>query len=348
MRAPKVSRKTDHLPPGKLVVMLHPSPNGEEVLEWGLMGRNYGIGARDQAKAAAFALRAEAQAKRCSFSTAATVADRYAHFARWGRDHQARYMEYVTPAVVRAYGQQLAERVAAGKMSTAYAQNLVSAVNTVMRVVTRGAWEPVRAVQECGIPRRCTVRQDAPGGLDREAHSRAVDQVRDQVGERAAAVLELARELGLRSKEASLIDARSALAEAKQRQSISVIHGTKGGLERVVPITTPQQIAALERAAQVQGNTRAVMPGGQDWRTWREGDLRDAREITQRHTTGGLHDLRSAYACERYQALVGRPAPVEGGTIVDRAADEQARLVIAKELGHGRIDVVRAYIGGRV
>ena len=58
------------------------------------------------------------------------------------------------------------------------------------------------------------------------------------------------------------------------------------------------------------------------------------------------HD-RAAYACERYETLTGHPAPVLGGVITDRDQDREARERISAELGHGRIDVVSEYIGGR-
>jgi hypothetical protein len=57
-----------------------------------------------------------------------------------------------------------------------------------------------------------------------------------------------------------------------------------------------------------------------------------------------------SFACERYQALTGRAAPVVSGqrpTAVERASNQSARIVIAQELGHGRIDVVSAHLGGR-
>ena len=114
-----------------------------------------------------------------------------------------------------------------------------------------------------------------------------------------------------------------------------------------MPITSQAQLGALERAAQAQGEARAVMPPGENWQSWREGGLRDAREVMQAATGGGLHDLRAAYACERYQELTGHAAPCAGGEIFDRDRDAAARLAVAEELGHGRIDVVAEYVGGR-
>ena len=80
---------------------------------------------------------------------------------------------------------------------------------------------------------------------------------------------------------------------------------------------------------------------------WRQGELRAGRRLLKAAALRGYHDARAAFACERYQALTGDPAPVvtDGQRKADREADGQAREVIAVELGHGRTDVVAAYIG---
>jgi integrase len=310
------------------------------------MGKNnFGLGSRDAAKAGTFALNAAARDGTLSYSSAATIGERWDQFVQWARDEGARWMEDYSREMVVAYGQELAELVSAGEMAASTAQNLVSAVNTVMNLATRGQWESVSPTRECGIAERSSIRSEAPGALDREAYERALDAVREQLGERAAAVVELAREFGLRSKEASLLDARAALAEALSKGVISVSEGTKGGREREVPITSQKQLDALSRASEAQGSDRSMIPHDQSWKTWREGTLRDAREIVRGYTGEGLHGLRSAYACERYEALTGSPAPVAGGEVPDRALDREARSIIAEELGHSRIDVTNEYMG---
>lgn len=313
----------------------------------GMGKNNYGLQTRDMAKAGVFAANNAARDGSLSYSSAATIGDRWQAFAEWAREEGVRWLEDVDRGLVTEYGQELAEKVEAGEMAASTAQNYLSAVNTVMGLATHGQWESVSPTRECGIPERSTIREEAPAALDRETYGRALDAVRDALGDRAAAIVELAREFGLRSKESSLLDARSAYAEAVERGFVTVSEGTKGGREREVPITSDRQIAALERAAVAQGQDRSMIPAGETWKSWREGTLRDAREIVQQHTGGGLHDLRSAYACERYQQLTGHAAPVAGGSIVDRAADREAREQIAQELGHGRIDVVSEYVGGR-
>ena len=256
-------------------------------------------------------------------------------------------MENVAQALVQEYGRGLAAKVAAGEMAAATAQNYVSAVNSVMAIATRDGWQSVSPTRDCEIAQRSAVREEAPGALDRGAYGRAVQAVREQLSARAAAVVELAREFGLRSKEASLLDARAAVTQAETRGSVTISDGTKGGRAREVPITSEDQREALQRAARAQADARAVIPAEQDWKRWREGELRDAREIVQAHTGGGLHDLRAAYACDRYQALAGHAAPCTGGKIHDRGADLAARLAVSAELGHGRAEVAAEYVGRR-
>ena len=311
------------------------------------MSRNFGLGSRDMGVAGQYALNNSAREGAFSFSTASTSSDRWDSFTSWAKDHDVKKMVNVTADVVRQDRQQLAELVKSGEMAAATAQNYVSAVNSVMTIATKGEWQSVSPTRDCGIQQRSAIREDAPGGLDRSAYGRAVEAVRDQVGERAGAVVELARELGLRSKEASLLDARAALAEASERGAVTISDGTKGGREREVPITSEAQLGTLARAAEAQGDARAVMPPGENWKTWREGELREAREVVQEHTGGGLHDLRAAYACERYEALTGHAAPCTGGEISDRDRDAAARLAVAEELGHGRAEVTSEYVGGR-
>ena len=311
------------------------------------MSRNFGLGQRDMAKAGQTALQNSAREGAVSFSTASTNGERWNSFANWAKDQDVKKMENVTQELVKQYGQELAAQVKAGDLAAATAQNYVSAINSVMAIATQGDWKSVSPTKDCSISERSHVRQDAPGALDRTAYSRALDAVRAEVGERAAAVVELARELGLRSKEASLLDARAALDEAKERGAITVDAGTKGGREREVPITSPAQVEALQRAATAQGADRSMIPADQSWSQWREGELREARELVQAATGGGLHDLRAAYACARYQHLTGHAAPCTGAAIQDKDRDSAARLAISEELGHGRADVTSEYLGGR-
>lgn len=307
-----------------------------------MRGNNYGLQTRDMAKAGHFAMNREAANGAASFSTAATVGDRFNRFAELAKADGLRRLEEVTRDQVTTYGQTLADQVAEGALSAAYAQNLVSAVNTVMNAATRGQWQSVSPTRECGIAHRSSVRETPSMAIDRSR----VEAAQAAMNDRGQAITDLARDLGLRSKEASLINARGALNEARDTGRVTIVDGTKGGRARQVPITQERQIASLERAALVQGEARSLIPEGQTWAQFRDGDLREIRETLQAHGLTGLHDLRAGYASERYQALTGERPPLEGGQ-VSKADDKAAREILAVELGHGRIDVIASYIVGR-
>ncbi|MEB2604407.1 integrase domain-containing protein [Burkholderia cenocepacia] len=110
---------------------------------------------------------------------------------------------------------------------------------------------------------------------------------------------------------------------------------TKGGRERIVPITTAEQRRVLDLAHQLVG-AGSLIPASKSY-------------IQQRHTYDGqckaaglsnMHGLRHRYAQDRYEVLTGWKAPAAGGpsarslTPAQRAVDAQARQAISRELGH--------------
>jgi hypothetical protein len=64
-----------------------------------------------------------------------------------------------------------------------------------------------------------------------------------------------------------------------------------------------------------------------------------------------LHGLRHGYAQRRYKQLTGWNCPARGGTPSktltpeQQAIDQEARLTISHELGHGRAAITAVYIG---
>jgi len=309
------------------------------------MSRNYGLGSRNMASAARIALDRAAQRGELSFSSVATLTERFSQFVNAVRAQGIGRLERISPELVQAYGQYLSAQVQRNELSPAYAQNLVSAINTVMHLVRD--WSSVSPTKACGIAQRCAVRDTPPLGVDRTVLERSFEQMRANDQLRAAAVTDLVRELGLRSKEAALLNAHKALQEARERGLVTIVDGTKGGRIRTVPVLQEQQLRALANAAMHQGVGRSLIPVGQNWKQFRENTLRQGRIPLQQVGITGYHDLRAAYACDRYQKITGHPAPVIAGGIVDKQLDRLAREQISSELGHGRIDVVSEYIGGR-
>lgn len=307
-------------------------------------GNNYGTGTRDMSKAGKFAMNNAACEGSASYATAAAVGERWQAFAAFAKGEGVKRLEGVTEQLVASYAQSIAATVKTGDLSPAYGQNLVSAVNSVMTLVTRGEWQSVSPTKDGGIAARDNVRTEVPQGLNRDDVRSIVDGMRSNGKERGAVIIELARDLGLRSKEASLLNAQKALQEGRERGYVTISEGTKGGRVREVPITHQNQLETLAKAAAVQGAHRSLVPAAQSWAQWRAGGLRQARETLQAHGISRIHELRSAYAVERYQVLTTQLPKMMGGN-VDKAADRAARLVIAKELGHSRVAITVSYLG---
>lgn len=283
------------------------------------------------------------------YATVAAHTERWGQFADWAKTMQGiRDARDVTPETVVAYGESLAEQVRQGTLAVSYAQNLLSSVNVVLEAL-RGD-RAIRIAPARLVGERSHVRERMPAGLDRTVVQQCVQSLRAEGQDRVAAVVELARDLGLRKREASLLDARAALRQAETRGEVNVTAGTKGGrghqVERWVPVSE-RALGSVRRAAAVQGTSRNLIPDDQTWRQWNDHLHHAWAAARARHGLEKLHDLRAAYACARYLALTGRPAPVIAGRrMVDAGADRHARMTIARELGHARIDVVSAYIGG--
>ena len=111
---------------------------------------------------------------------------------------------------------------------------------------------------------------------------------------------------------------------------------------------------AVKAALQLAGHasppgSRNLLARDESYAAFLQQTVLPARETLHAHGLKGFHELRAAYACERYEQLTGHAAPVNGGhcSRIDRDLDQQARQQISHELGHNRIDVVSAYIGGR-
>ena len=120
----------------------------------------------------------------------------------------------------------------------------------------------------------------------------------------------------------------------------------KGGRDRTVPITTPEQRTVLDEAHRLAG-LGSLIPANKTY-------------IQQRHVYDGqckaaglsnMHGLRHRYAQMRYEALAGWKAPAAGGpgkaqlSGSHRTSDQHARQQISRELGHERLKVTSIYLG---
>ena len=90
-----------------------------------------------------------------------------------------------------------------------------------------------------------------------------------------------------------------------------------------------------------------MIPKDTPYKEW----VKNYENTTREAGLGHTHGLRHAYVQDRYEQLTGWKSPVQGGLKrseldeQDRQQDDQVRLIIARELGHDRVEITANYIG---
>jgi integrase len=121
---------------------------------------------------------------------------------------------------------------------------------------------------------------------------------------------------------------------------------TKGGREREIPITTPEQRALLDAAKALAGSG-SLIPRKMSYVQQLNRFKSQCAKAGIRH----VHGHRHFYAQVRYEKLTGWPCPAKGGptskqlTPEQKIIDREARKTITHELGHGRAQVTATYLG---
>ena len=121
---------------------------------------------------------------------------------------------------------------------------------------------------------------------------------------------------------------------------------TKGGKARTIPIRTESQREVLDRAHKLAGKG-ALIPSSRNYK--QQVRIYDGHSL--RTGLSKMHGLRHAYAQQRYEELTGWQSPAAGGppckslSLEQRETDRQVRLVISRELGHERREIVSVYLG---
>ncbi|HZD27640.1 MAG TPA: integrase domain-containing protein [Xanthobacteraceae bacterium] len=173
----------------------------------------------------------------------------------------------------------------------------------------------------------------------------------------AAAQLAMKAAFGLRRKEALMLQPHRQVVTAREARIedapcefyLDLLKGTKGGRRRYLPIDTERKRLALARACAVARgpNDHLGHPGRTLKQNLRRVDYVMAK-LGVTHQALGItgHGLRHEYANDLYEKESGAAPPLRGGSEVSRSLDRDARLKVAHDLGHGRVEVSGAYLGG--
>ena len=169
-----------------------------------------------------------------------------------------------------------------------------------------------------------------------------------------AVALELELAFGLRRRESLMC--KPIRADQGEYLSIETNDGPKNGRARMVPIDTDQKRAVIDRAkAMVKF---ADMRLGELLRD-RNGNVLRLEQavnyftkvlqkcgITKRGLGVTAHGLRHQFANDQYELDLGQASPVRGGAGGSTPEAIVARQKISLDLGHTRVSITSAYLGG--
>ncbi|WP_223497045.1 integrase domain-containing protein [Pseudomonas sp. A-RE-26] len=291
------------------------------------------------------------------FATVKAHSDRWLAFVKWCRSAQGpgyNDARQINRQTLLNYAQYLRQQIDHGDLSIATAQNRLSSVNRTLAALRGDQYVKVPSPSQTLGLQRSAIRHVAPQGQDRQQIERITHALSDHGQHRVCAIVYLAREIGMRLREAILADLPRLQHEAERFGRINIQEGTKGGRSGA---SAPRWIAATEQVKSALQIARNLSPNGsrnllsrdESYLQFIQQVVRPAREILHNLDLKGFHELRAAHACERYEQITGHPAPVNGGICYrqDRQLDRTARQQISIELGHNRSDVVSSYIGSR-
>lgn len=317
-------------------------------------GRNFGYG-RQLSYAGPQALRDLFDGGH--YGTVKAHSERWQAFVRWCRSEDGpgfNDARQINRQTLMDYAGHLRQQVERGELAIATAQNRLSSVNRTMAALRGDQYVKVPSPSKALGMRRTSIRHSVPQGQDREQVKRIVEVLCEHQQSRAAAIAQLARATGMRLREAILADLPRLSREANDLGRINIQDGTKGGRSGASAprwITVDDHIRdALRFAEKVSPDgSRNLLAPNERYLDFLQGIVRPAREILHKHNLKGFHELRAAFACERYEQITLYPAPINDGHCyqLERRLDQEARMQISYELGHGRVDVVLAYIGSR-
>jgi hypothetical protein len=277
-------------------------------------------------------------------------------FAQFCRRQGIRDARAIDHEVITAYGEYLRHRLKQpftwpdGEtdkiISTSYAHNLISTVNTCMHAMRRDDELHLSARKALKVA-RSNIRKTQIEADIADTKTAADRMVAAGMG-RGAAVVMFARAWGMRPNEAMLQDLDRMKREVAETGTATILEGTKGGRKcqsRAVPAGELQR-EALDFALSVRPpESRCLLSKTDNAVSFYRAVLNRCRRILKKLGIPSYRELRSGFAQDVYEEIVQGPSPLRG-PIRDRVLDRIAREEIARLLGHARLQVASSYIGG--
>jgi hypothetical protein len=288
-------------------------------------------------------------------ATTITHSERFNLFIDWIEEHhKINDLWDITNSHFLAYSEHIKTLMNDERISVSTAHNRISSCNVVLKIMRGDNHIRIDKIAKTLGKKRCYIRNQAPDGIDLNEILSIQHQLKNSGNIRLAAILGLARTLGMRLREAVLCDLQRIKREAKKFGLINIQEGTKGGRRGA---HAPRWIDIKQSAADaIDFATLASPPNSRNLLNPNETYISFIRAVVRHKgkNLGGygirkIHDLRAAYACERYEQITGHPAPViakrQAMSKAELRMDKEARRIISRELGHERIEICNSYIG---
>jgi integrase len=335
--------------------------------------RNFGLGSRDPAQAAANAARESFNRDKIGGLTENQQVNHFKDFLNYhaGNDSYIKDLRDIEIEHIDKYAENLADRVSNEEIVAGTASNYLSSVNSLMSQIAGYDELHSKSAASYGIPGRTGIAKE-----DREVTESQLAEVKENLSEHHAAMLDLQREIGLRFEESAKFDAVSASINIEAgASSILIEDGTKGSRDRFVELTNEAKDAVFN-AAEIQQNARSMIPADLSYREFKNECYNAMRKEDISH-----HDLRHTYAHEQYRSAweekgfkdieppirtdieppaVGSSADMQRymndriGYLEEKTGlsrnevcelENEIRLEISEKLGHSRVPITNNYLG---
>lgn len=275
-------------------------------------------------------------------------------FYNWlNEEYKIRDIRLITNAHLSEYANYLKQLINEEEITVPTATNRISSINVVLQIIRGDQKIRIDKIAEVLGRNRCYIRRSIPDGMNlSEVHSLHIQLIENGFT-RSAAIILLARSTGMRLRECILADLPRLTREAFNNR-INIQDGCKGGRSGAF---APRWISVTEEILYALDYARKVSPAGsrnllapdETYIQFLRREVNPSRPLMKLHCVKGPHELRAAYACDRYKELVGTSAPVfpspERAGIQGRDAVRVARQIISRELGHERLEVTNSYVG---
>lgn len=315
---------------------------------------NYGKG-RDVGYAANVALD-DLYTRASHYGTRATHKKRVKKFVKFCKRKKMRDVRDIDRPFVLQFGAYVKNRLDGDyewpggdvddRISVAYAHNLISTVNILMRAFRGDDMLKISGREVLGVCRKSIRTKEIQADVVDMQY--AANLAIAKGFERGAAVMMLARAFGMRVREAILQDLDRMMCEIQKTGEAAILEGCKGGrksADRTIK-ANEFRLEALAYAIEVRPQgSRNLLSETDTVKRFLLRELNPCRILLKRSGVPTFHELRAGFAQDIYEEILEGPSPLKR-RIRDWVMDRIARAEVARQLGHGRPGVAGAYVGG--